>query len=102
MVVFSAEYRWPVWVYQRPEGPGLDLYLLTDIGQVFNDFDQISVDNLAFSYGIGLRLLTARGLVLRLEYARSGEDAVWRLRTDQIFQFARGGLFHGRDPVPIR
>ena len=102
MVVFSAEYRWPLWVLTRPDAMGLDLYLLTDVGQVFGDVEQLSVDNLTFSYGVGVRLLGARGFVLRVEYARSNEQAVWRLRADQIFQFARGGFFYGRDPVPSR
>jgi outer membrane protein assembly factor BamA len=102
MAVLSAEYRWPLWVLTHPDATGLDLYLHTDVGQVFSNIDQISWDNLTFSYGAGVRILAKRGFVLRLEYARSSEDTVWRLRGDQIFQFARGGFFYGRDPVPAR
>ncbi|NNG17438.1 MAG: BamA/TamA family outer membrane protein [Gemmatimonadales bacterium] len=102
MVALSAEYRWPLWVLNRPDSPGLDLYLLADIGQVYNDIDEIATENLTFSYGAGVRLIGARNFVARIEYGRSEEQAVWRLRFDQIFQFSRGGLFNGRVPVPDR
>jgi hypothetical protein len=102
MVALSAEYRWPLWVLNRPDSPGVDLYLLADIGQVYNDIDEISGDNLTFSYGAGVRLIGSRDFVARIEYGRSEEQAVWRLRFDQIFQFSKGGLFNGRVPVPDR
>jgi hypothetical protein len=102
MVALSAEYRWPLWVLNRPNSPGLDLYLLADIGQVYNDIDEITGDNLTFSYGAGVRLIGSRDFVARIEYGRSEEQAVWRLRFDQIFQFSKGGLFNGRVPVPDR
>ncbi|TFG54072.1 MAG: hypothetical protein E4H37_01375 [Gemmatimonadales bacterium] len=102
MVALSAEYRWPLWVVNRPDSPGLDLYLLADIGQVYNDIDEISGDNLTFSYGAGVRIIGSRDFVARVEYGRSEEQAVWRLRFDQIFQFSKGGLFNGRVPVPDR
>ena len=102
MAVFSAEYRWPLWVLTHADATGLDLYLHTDVGQVFSNIDQIRWENLTVSYGAGIRILGKRGFVLRFEYARSNEDTVWRLRGDQVFQFTRGGFFYGRDPVPAR
>jgi hypothetical protein len=69
---------------------------------VYNDIDEITGDNLTFSYGAGVRLIGSRDFVARVEYGRSGEQAVWRLRFDQIFQFSKGGLFNGRVPVPDR
>jgi len=102
MVALSAEYRWPLWAYSHVDRLGIDMYLLADVGQVFGAFDEISRERLTFSYGGGLRLLSRAGFVLRLEYARSGEESVWRLRSDQIFQFAKGRLYHGRDPIPRR
>lgn len=102
MVALSAEYRWPLWVLNRPDSPGLDLYLLADIGQVYDDIHEITGDNLTFSYGAGVRVIGARDFVARVEYGRSGEQAVWRLRFDQVFQFTKGGLFNGRVPVPDR
>jgi hypothetical protein len=102
MGVLSAEYRWPLWAPSHQEGMGLDLYLLTDVGQVFSEIGEISSENLTFSYGAGVRLLGLKGFVLRVEVGRSSEGTVWRLRTDQVFQFARSGFFHGRDPIPTR
>ena len=54
------------------------------------------------SYGGGLRVESGRGLVFRIEYARSEETGVIRLRADQVFQFTKGGLLHGREPIPAR
>ncbi len=101
LVGLTAEYRWPIWVATDPAGVGLDFYLLSDVGQVFADVADIRVDDLTFSYGAGVRLLTVGGLVLRIEYARSAERGVWRVQSHQVFQFAKG-LFHGQDPAPER
>ncbi len=101
MAVLSAEYRWPLWAYQYPRGSGMDLYFLADVGQVFAEFSQITADNLTFSCGIGVRLLSSRGFILRVEWSHSNEGSVFRLRTDQIFQYTRA-LFSGRDPIPAR
>ncbi|MDH3368687.1 MAG: BamA/TamA family outer membrane protein [Gemmatimonadota bacterium] len=101
LVGFTAEYRWPIWVATDPEGVGLDFYLLSDVGQVFADVADIRADDLTFSYGAGVRLLTVGGLALRIEYARGAERGVWRVQSHQVFQFAKG-LFHGQDPAPER
>ncbi len=101
LVLVSAEYRWPIWVYNRAEGAGIDGYFLTDIGQVFPDLSAIRHEELTVSFGGGIRLLSANGFVLRLEYAHSAEGGLWRLQSQQVFQFTRG-LFHGRDAVPVR
>jgi len=102
LVAFTAEYRWPVWASDTREGVGLDAYLLTDVGQVFGNRREITSDNMTASYGGGLRLIGWHGFVGRIEYAASEEDQIFRLRADQVFQFQKGGLFHGRNPVPSR
>jgi len=102
IVIATAEYRWPIWAHQRPYDAGLDAYLLTDVGQVFHDADQIGVGALTRSYGGGLRVESGHGFVLRLEYARSDEASIIRLRADQVFQFTKGGFLHGREPIPER
>jgi outer membrane protein assembly factor BamA len=103
MTSLSAEYRWPIWASRVPDGLGVDAYLLTDVGQVFGSREEISLDNVTASYGGGVRLIGSdRGFRGRLEYARSDEESVIRLRADQVFQFARHGLYHGRNPIPIR
>lgn len=102
LTALSVEYRWPIWANKTADGIGLDAYLLTDIGQVFGEFEEISFSNLADSYGFGIRLIGNSGFKGRLEVAWSDEDTVIRLRADQVFQFAKGGLFHGRDQVALR
>lgn len=102
MAVLSGEYRWPLWTNMHPGGSGVDLYLLGDAGQVFHDTNDLGGGNLTFSYGGGLRLESASGFRARLELAWSEEGMQFRLRADQIFQFVKGGLFFGRDPVPDR
>ncbi len=101
LAVLSVEYRWPLWVFQRAAGPGLDMYVLGDVGQVFDSFNKLSFDNLTLSYGLGIRLVSGSGFVLRFEWARSGEGSVFRMKSEQIFQWTKG-LFHGKDPVPPR
>ncbi|HEU4724794.1 MAG TPA: BamA/TamA family outer membrane protein [Candidatus Eisenbacteria bacterium] len=102
IVITTAEYRWPVWAHQRPYGPGIDAYLLTDGGQVFDDARQIALREMKLSYGGGLRIESGRGFVFRIEYARSEETSIIRLRADQVFQFVKGGFLYGREPVPAR
>ncbi len=101
LVGFTAEYRWPIWAAAEPDGIGLDFYLFSDVGQVFTEVADIRADDLTFSYGAGVRLLSAGGLVFRIDYGRSGEGGVWRVQTHQVFQFTKG-LFHGQDPAPER
>ena len=102
MAVLSAEYRWPLWTNKTPGGSGVDLYLLSDVGQVFHDTNELGGGNLTFSYGGGLRLESSTKFKARLELAWSDEGMQFRLRGDQIFHFMKGGLFFGRDPVPDR
>lgn len=103
MVVTSLEYRWPVWVSADPSSHGLDAYLFTDVGQVYGRIGEIALANLTTSFGGGLRLIGRAGnFNARIEVAASEEETVFRLRGDQMFQFGRGGLYHGRDPVPER
>lgn len=102
IAIATAEYRWPIWAHQRPDGPGVDAYLLTDGGQVFGDRRQIALREMKLSYGGGLRVESGHGLALRLEYAKSEETSIIRLRADQVFQFVKGGLLYGREPIPDR
>lgn len=102
LAILSAEYRWPLWTNKTPGGSGLDLYLLSDAGQVFHDSKELGGGNLTFSYGGGLRLESSTKFKARLELAWSEEGMQFRFRGDQIFQFLKGSLFFGRDPVPDR
>ncbi len=102
LALLSAEYRWPIWALTDGEGLGVDVYLLGDLGQVFGSVSQLSTANLTASYGVGLRLLGRKGLTARLEYGRSADEWVLRLRGDQVFQFIHEELFYGHDPIPFR
>jgi hypothetical protein len=102
MTALTLEYRWPVWAERTAEGVGIDAYLLGDAGQVFGRREDLSIDQLTTSYGGGLRFVNRAGFVGRLEIARSEEETKVRLRADQVFQFTRGGLYHGRNPIPLR
>lgn len=102
IAIATAEYRWPIWAHQRPFGPGVDAYLLTDVGQVFGDARQVALREMKLSYGGGLRIESGHGLALRIEYAKSEETSIIRLRADQVFQFVKGGMLYGREPIPAR
>jgi hypothetical protein len=103
ITALSAEYRWPVWAYRETNDLGADMYLFSDIGQVFDGFDDISRHHLTYSYGVGARIVGYRGtFVGRLEVGWSDEEVVLRLQADQLFQFAKEGLIHGRDQVALR
>jgi hypothetical protein len=102
ILIGTAEYRWPIWAHQRPYSTGLDAYLLSDVGQVFGTSDQIALREMTVSYGGGIRIESGRGFAFRIEYARSDETSVIRLRADQVFQFAKGGFLYGREPIPAR
>jgi hypothetical protein len=102
IMILTAEYRWPIWAHERALGPGLDGYFLTDVGQVFGDAAQISLANLTHSYGAGLRFEMGGGAGVRVEYARSDEGSIVRLRTDLGFQFIKRGFLYGNEPIPDR
>lgn len=98
----SAEYRWPFWADQTVDGRGIDIYLLSDVGQVFGEFDDIALRNLQFSYGVGFRAVTKERFFFRFEYARSDEGAVVWLVGTQVFQFSLDRLLGGKDQDPSR
>ena len=98
----TAEYRWPILAMERSNGYGLDAYLFTDIGQVFGSFDEIAGANLTTSLGGGIRLAAYGAFLGRFEVGWSEEQTVLRLRADQVFQFSKHGLYHGRNPIPTR
>lgn len=103
LALLNAEYRWPIWSDRVVEGVGLDMYLLTDVGQVFHTGNEISWDNLRVSYGGGFRFIgNGGGLGLRVEVASGEEGTQLRLRTDQVFQYVGDRFFYGRNPIPSR
>lgn len=102
LAILTAEYRWPVWTHKQILGGGIDAYLLTDAGQVFGDAEELAMDRMTLSYGGGLRVESGHGFLFRIEFAHSEETNMIRFRADQVFQFAKSGHLHGRDPIPAR
>lgn len=62
----TAEYRYEIWHF-------LDLALFVDGGQVFDAFEDLSLQEAAFGYGAGLRFKTPRWLFTRFDVARGAE-----------------------------
>jgi surface antigen Omp85-like protein len=91
----AAEYRWPVWAFDRPHGMGVDAFLFLDTGQVFGDWDQIQARLWRTSFGGGFRAILSHGFAGRLELARSRESTQIRLQADQMFDFKDMGLYRG-------
>jgi hypothetical protein len=98
----SVEYRWPVWVSHDRGGQGLDAYLFSDIGQVFDHSNEISFNNTQITGGAGLRLIDAtHGLAARFEVGFSQDGMVVLLKFSQTFQYDRKGMLYGKNPTKV-
>jgi hypothetical protein len=95
LAAMSLEYRWPFWVNKRADRLGIDLFLFTDIGQVFGELNEFDTSNFTRSWGGGFRLIGNGGFAGRLELGHSDEGTIWRLQFYQVFQYAKGGILHG-------
>jgi hypothetical protein len=102
LLLFNFEYRWPLWALGPSHEPGVSAFLFSDVGQVFGDFSEITTRDLAISFGFGFRLMSRNGLLGKMEFGWSREEFVFRLGTDQIYQYEKGGLFYGRNPLQLR
>ena len=101
-VGFSAEYRWPVWVARGRDDLGVDAYLFSDIGQVYDKTSEISLNNFQVTGGVGLRLIdSGRGFAARFELGFSEESAVVRLKFSQTFQYDPKGFLYGKNPTKV-
>jgi hypothetical protein len=97
---FTIEYRWPVWVARGRDDMGVDAYIFSDIGQVFDKTADISVTNMRGSGGVGLRLINAdRGFGARFELGLSDEQTIVRLKFSQTFQYNPKGILYGKNPT---
>jgi len=102
MTGMTAEYRWPVWMLNEPEKSGVDAYIFGDVGQPFDEFDELAIDNLFWSAGFGFRVVNREsGFSVRIELATGMEGLQARLTTDQIFQFLKAGFHGGSEPIPV-
>ncbi len=98
----TAEYRYPVWDFRDPGQLTVDAYTFVDVGQGFGHRREIALEDLTRSYGLGFRLSAYGNFTGRVEIGFSEEDTIIRLRADQMFQFQKQGLYHGREPIPLR
>jgi outer membrane protein assembly factor BamA len=65
-IFFNAEYRWEAFA-------GLDMALFFDAGEVRPDWEQIDLQDLKTSYGIGFRFNTYKSVFMRLDIGTGGE-----------------------------
>ncbi len=99
---FSAEYRWPVWVARGRNDLGVDAYIFSDIGQVFDKTTEISLNHLRTTGGMGLRLINSdRGFGARFEIGLSDEQTIVRLKFSQTFQYDPKGILYGKNPTKV-
>jgi len=99
---FSAEYRWPIWVARGRNDTGIDAYIFTDIGQVFDKTADISIENTRGTGGMGLRLINSdRGFGARFEIGLSDEQTIVRLKFSQTFQYDPKGILYGKNPTKV-
>jgi hemolysin activation/secretion protein len=102
ITALSVEYRWAVWANRQPGEAGLDGYIATDLGQVFNRYAEINRRNVTVSYVVGLRGVRASGFAWRAEIGWSKDEVRLQLTSDQIFQAIGENLFRGREEVALR
>jgi hypothetical protein len=96
---FSAEYRWPLWVGKGREGMGMDAYVFTDMGQVFEHTSEIALNHMENTAGFGVRFIGSEGQYLgRFELGFSDEETIVTLTFSQTFQHHSKGLLYGKDP----
>ena len=67
-LLFSAEYRYPIW-------DTWNAFLFWDEGQVFDAYDVLEMDRFEHSYGAGISVRTERAFLCGVRIARSEEEA---------------------------
>ena len=66
-LLFSAEYRYPVW-------DTWNAFLFWDEGQVFDKYGDLDPGGFEYSYGAGISVRTERAFLFGLRIARSDEE----------------------------
>lgn len=67
ILVFSAEYRYPIW-------EEFDMVFFIDEGQAFDEFGEIGVNRFKTSAGFGIHIVQAKNILSRFEVAFSSEE----------------------------
>jgi outer membrane protein assembly factor BamA len=73
-LLFTAEYRYPIWNTRDATSGGLDAVFFVDTGQVFESFGNVAVPAFRTSVGGGFHVLNSEGVSARFEVARSVES----------------------------
>ncbi len=66
-VLFTLEYRYPIWTTW-------DALVFVDGGQAFSTFAEVAPQALRWSAGVGLRIYAGSGVSLRLDVGLGGDD----------------------------
>ena len=77
-LVFNLEYRWEAF-------SGLDLAVFGDAGNVFEQVDDIKLDKLETSYGVGFRFNASKSVFLRMDIGFSREGPRTFLKFNHVF-----------------
>jgi outer membrane protein assembly factor BamA len=77
-LLFNAEYRYPIW-------DTWDGFVFADEGQVFHRYSDVSIGGFEWSAGGGVLVFTETSFVLRLQYAVSEEENLFRFDLSQAF-----------------
>ena len=66
-LLLSAEYRYPIW-------DTWNAFLFWDEGQAFDQYEDLGLNQLEYSYGAGISVRTERAFLFGLRIARSHEE----------------------------
>ena len=66
-LLLSAEYRYPIW-------DTWNAFLFWDEGQAFDQYEDLGLNQLEYSYGAGISVRTERAFLFGLRIARSDEE----------------------------
>jgi hypothetical protein len=72
-ILGSAEYRFPVWTIEPPSGIRVDGALFFDFGTVLPELSKLQQRHLRSGGGVGLRIVTPRASIGRMDIAFSPE-----------------------------
>jgi hypothetical protein len=86
MILFTTEYRYPLWNVGLSTGSALEAVWFADTGMVYRNLERdFSFDSLATNYGFGLRIRNYLGLIMRFNLARSSEATVFSFKAGKEF-----------------
>lgn len=86
MVLFTTEYRYPLWNVGLSTGSALEAVWFADAGMVYRNLERdFSFGTLAANYGFGLRIRNYLGLIMRFNLARSSEATVFSFKAGKEF-----------------